>query len=100
MVAILLIMYQQESSLFLFKFLDQPDDFARVGMTPGLEFGVDQLPVYADFVTASVGRNESHAFNLWFKILEQIVCQAHGPVGIVSNRTVNDLDLHHGAISS
>jgi hypothetical protein len=68
-------------------------------MTPGLEFGINELPVYADFVTASVRRNKSYALNLGFKILEKFINQAHGPVGIVSNRTVNDLDLHHGSIS-
>lgn len=68
-------------------------------MTSCLKFGVDQLPVYADFETASAGWNESYAFNLRFKILEQIACQAHGLVGVVSNRAVNDLDFHHNAIS-
>lgn len=68
-------------------------------MTPGLEFGKNKLPVYADLVTASIGWNKRYAFNLRFKISEQIIYQAHGPVGIVSNRTINDLDLHHNAIS-
>jgi hypothetical protein len=29
-------------------------------------------------------------------ILEQFFCQAHGPVSVVSDRTVDDLDLQHG----
>ena len=85
---------------FLFgDFFDQPDHFTRFGVTPGLEFGKNKLPVYADLVTASTGRNQRYAFNLRFKIFEQIICQAHGPVGIVSNRAINDLDFHHDAIS-
>jgi hypothetical protein len=68
-------------------------------VTTGLELGINDLPVYTDFVTASAGRNKSYAFNLGFKLLEQIVSQAHGPVRKVSNGTVNNLDLHHGAIS-
>jgi hypothetical protein len=89
-----------ESLQFLFgDFFDQPDNFIRLGVTPGLEFGKNKLPVYADLVTASTGWYQRYAFNLRFKNFEQIICQAHGPVGIVSNRTINDLDFHHNAIS-
>lgn len=63
------------------------------------EFGVYQLPVYTDFVTASIGWDESHAFNFRFKILEQIVCQAHGPGSVMSDLAINDLNFHHRAFS-
>jgi hypothetical protein len=29
------------------------------------------------------------------EVLQQFACQAHGPVGVVSDRTVDDLDLQH-----
>jgi hypothetical protein len=58
------------------------------------------LTIDAYLVAASIGRNESQAFDLCFKFLQQFICQAHGLVGIVSDRTVSDLDLHHGGISS
>jgi hypothetical protein len=80
--------------------LNQTDYFARVSVTPGLEFGVNQLTVHTDFEPASIGGNKCHTFNLRFKILEQIVCQAYGPVCIVSNSTVGNLDFHHLNISS
>jgi hypothetical protein len=67
-------------------------------MPPGLEFGVNKLPVHTDLKAAAIGWNESEAFDLRFKILEQLVSQAHGPAGIVSNRTIDDLDLHHYGI--
>ena len=51
-------------------------------------------------VAASSRWNESQAFDLCFKFLQQFICQAHGLVGIVSNCAVSDLDLHHGGISS
>jgi hypothetical protein len=31
------------------------------------------------------------------KLLQQFTCQAHGPVGVVSDRAVDDLDLQHMA---
>jgi hypothetical protein len=69
-------------------------------MTSGLEFGVNELPIDANFKPASIGRDKRHLFNLRFKMIEQIVCQAHGPVCIVSNSAVKDLDFHHDAIFS
>jgi hypothetical protein len=28
-------------------------------------------------------------------ILQQLVCQAHGPIGVVSDRAVNDFNFQH-----
>jgi len=53
------------------------------------------MPVYADFETASIGRNQSYAFDFRFKIRKQIVRQANGLVSVVSNRAINDLYFHH-----
>ena len=68
-------------------------------MTPRLEFGVDQLIVYTDLKPASQGWNKGHTLDLRFEILEQIICQALGPVGVVSNCTINDLNFHSGGLS-
>ena len=68
-------------------------------MSACAELGVDQLPVYTDFVTATIGRDESHTFDFQFEILEQIVRQAHGPVSVMSDLAINDLDFHHRSIS-
>ena len=64
-------------------------------MTSGLQFGVDQLSIDRDFEASAVRRDKRHRFDHMLELLEQISCQAHGPVGIVSDRTVNDLNLKH-----
>jgi hypothetical protein len=68
-------------------------------VTTGLEFGVDQAIIHADLEAASQGRDEEDALDLRFEIFEQIVYQAHGPVGVVSNRAVFDADLHGDSLS-
>jgi hypothetical protein len=68
-------------------------------MTPGLEFGEDQLVIYTNFVPATTGWNQGDAFDLWFEIRKQIVCQAHGLGSVVSGGAINDLDLYHKSIS-
>jgi hypothetical protein len=65
-------------------------------MAAGLELGVNQLVVHADLEPASTGWNKRHAFNLRFEISEQVIRQAHGPVGVMSDCTVDDLDFHSG----
>jgi hypothetical protein len=76
-------------------FADQPDNFARFGMTFGLKFGIDQRSVHTDLEAASIRGNEGERFNQMLKLPEQVLFQAHGPVGVVSNRTVDDFDFKH-----
>jgi hypothetical protein len=89
-----------ENSLLFYELLYQPDHLAGFGVTPGLELGINQSVVDTDFVPASIGGDESHALDFRFEVFEQIACQAHGPVGVMSDRAVDDLDFHHGDISS
>ena len=63
-------------------------------MTPRLEFGIDQLVVHTDLKPASLGGNKSQTLDFWFEILEQVICQAHGPVGVMSDCAVIDPDFH------
>jgi hypothetical protein len=63
-------------------------------MTTGLEFGKDYLPIHADLKTASIGWNYGYAIDPLFKMVQQGLYQAHGPVAIVSHFTVNNFDLH------
>ena len=98
-MAIWIVYHEKELSGFLpGEHLNQSDNFAGLGMPPGLEFGKDQLLVNANFETAATGWYECQILNLRFKLFEQIACQAHGPVSIASNSAVIDLDLHlhHG----
>ena len=64
-------------------------------MAFGLELGIDQRSIHTDLEAAPVRRNDRHRFNDMLKLLEQILFQAHGPVGVVSNRAVDDLDFEH-----
>jgi len=64
-------------------------------MAFGLEFGIDQRSIHADLEAASVRGNEGYRLNDMLKLLEQVLFQAHGPVGVVSNCTVGDFDFEH-----
>jgi hypothetical protein len=57
-------------------------------MPSGLKFGVYQLIIYGYLEPAPFGRDESNTFNSQFVVVEKLVCQAHGPVGIVSNNAI------------
>jgi len=62
----------------------------------GLEFGVDQRIIRLHFEPASIRWDKDYPFDFRLEILEQFICQAHGPVSVVSNSTIIDLDLEHG----
>jgi hypothetical protein len=74
-------------------FSHQPNHLARFRVTVSLELGIDQLIVYLDLEPASVRRDQGQDPDLILELFEQVVCQAHGPVGVVSNRTVDDFDI-------
>jgi hypothetical protein len=78
---------------FLQHFFHQPDDFTRFGVPAGLEFGVYQFIVDGDLVPPAVGWDQGDRFNFRLEALEQVTGQAHGPVGVVSDRTVSNGDL-------
>ncbi len=65
-------------------------------MPSGFQFGVDQFSIHRDFEAAAIRRDKRDALDHMLELLEQVISQAHGPVGVVSDRTVNDLDLKHG----
>lgn len=63
------------------------------------KLGVDEAPVHADLKTTAVRRNEGDPFQQVLEVLQKLTCQANGPVGVVSDRTVKNLDLQHKASS-
>lgn len=63
-------------------------------MTSCLELGIQQGIIDGDLETASIGRNEGDALNLRFEVVQKLICQAHGPVGKVSNCAVSDRDYY------
>jgi hypothetical protein len=81
-------------NLLLKKFPHQSKHLAWLGVAPQLELGKEQLPIHADLKAAAGARDEAKALYLGFEILDQFCCQAHGPVGVVSNHAVFDANIH------
>jgi hypothetical protein len=78
----------------------QPDHFTRFGVTVGLELGINQTVIYLDLELATVRRDQGQVPDIILELLKQFVCQAHGPVGVMSNRAVDDFDVDHVVILS
>lgn len=68
-------------------------------MSSGLEFGVYQLIVDGDLATASIGWDECNALDLCLDLIKHLICQAHGPVGVVSDCAIGDGNFKHGVNS-
>jgi hypothetical protein len=64
-------------------------------MTFRLQFGIYKLPVHADLEAASIRWDQRYGFDQVLELLEQVICQANGPVSVVSDSAVNDLNLEH-----
>ena len=63
-------------------------------MAPGLELGIDQIPVDGYLVTPAIGGNQGDRLDLRLIVLEQLGRQTGGPVGIVSGCTVHHFNFH------
>jgi hypothetical protein len=69
-------------------------------MTVGLEFGIDQFIVHADLEPASVRGDQGQFLDVVLELLEQVICQAYGPVRVVSYSAVDDFDVYHWVVLS
>ena len=67
-------------------------------MAVGFEFGIDQLGIHLDFEFASVRGNQYQGLEIEFKLLQQFIGQAHGPVSVMSDGTVNDFNREHQVV--
>ena len=83
------------SVLFSNQFPDQPQYLPRFGMTVRIQLGIQQLTIYSHFKPPAIRRNEHDHLDQVFITFQQIIHQAHGSTGVVSNRAINDLDLQH-----
>jgi len=54
--------------LFFYKFCNQSQNFARIGVSPGLEFGVYQRIVYGDLESTPLGRDKRNTFYLRLEV--------------------------------
>lgn len=77
------------------QFIDQPYNLTLLSMTFGREFGIEELPVHAHLEAPTVRRDKCHCFDQVLELLEQVICQANGPVGIMSDCAINDLNFEH-----
>jgi hypothetical protein len=75
--------------------IDKTNYLTWLHMTFGLQFRIDQLSIDRDLEAAAIRWNEGYALDHMLELLEQVICQAYGPVGVVSDRTVDDLDSKH-----
>ncbi len=75
--------------------MDQTHHLAGFGMPFGRKLRIYQLPVYTDFEPAAIRRNEFDSFDQMFKLFKQLIRQAHGPVGIMSDSAIYYLDFQH-----
>ena len=64
-------------------------------MAVGLQFGIDQFAVDGHLEAPAIRRYQGECIDFWFKFFEQFGCQTGSPVGIVSNRAVDQLDFQH-----
>ena len=64
-------------------------------MTMQLQLRKDQIAIDGHFKATTIRRDERDRLDHMLVILHQLVCQAHGPIGIVSDRAVNDFDFQH-----
>jgi hypothetical protein len=63
----------------------------------GLQLGIKQIIVDADFEFTAIGGYQCEGFNLSLKFIQQLRRQTDGPTGIVSNRAINQFDVdQHG----
>jgi len=63
---------------------------AGLGVSPGLQLGIDQFLVHSDLKTPSIGWEQGKRFDLGLKLIDQLDCQANGPVSVVSNSAIRD----------
>jgi hypothetical protein len=70
-------------------------NLARFRVAMGRQFGVEQAGVQAHFKATSVRGDEADAGNLELVLAKQFGRQTDSAFGVVSNRTIDNLDFMH-----
>ena len=76
----------------LFEFLDLADDLIEIGPIAGIEFGMEQFAIGANFKSAAARRNERERFDA-FAEFKNFGRQTDGLRRVVSNDAVFDRDF-------
>ena len=69
-------------------------------MAPGLQLGIDQFVVHRHLETSPIGWVQGQRFDLWLIGFHQLICQADGPVGVVSNGAVRNRNVEQHVCTS
>ncbi len=85
----------------LLEFLDRADDGVEVRPVAGVEFGMDEFAISANFKGAAARRNQGERFNALAEF-EDLGRQTDGLGRVVSNHAVldRDVDFHSGLLSA
>jgi len=76
----------------LFKFFDRADDLVEVGPVTGIELGMEQFAIGANFKGAAARRNEAERFDT-FAEFKDFGRQTDGLRRVVSNDAIFDRDF-------
>ncbi len=92
---------EEEKDDRLFNFFKRADDGVEVGPIAGVEFGMEQFAIGANFKSAAARRNERERFDA-FAEFKNFGRQTDGLRRVVSNDAIFDRDfgLHHGSRES
>ena len=60
-----------------------------------LQLRIDQLSIDSHFKATTIRWYEGDRLDHMLIVLQQFICQAHGPTGVVSDRAINDLYFQH-----
>jgi hypothetical protein len=82
----------KETSSRLLEFFDLADDVTEVGPITGIEFGMEQFAISANFKSASTRRDERERFDA-FAEFKNFGRQTDGLRRVVSNHAVFDRDV-------
>ena len=77
------------------QFPHQPKHLSRFGMAVCFQLRIQQPPVGGHLELTAIRRHERYRFDHMLVMFQQLIHQAHGPTGVMSNRTVYDLNFQH-----
>jgi hypothetical protein len=83
----------------LFEFLDLADDLIEIGPIAGIEFGMEQFAIGANFKSAAARRNEGERFDTLAEF-ENFGRQTDGLRRVVSNDAIFDRDFRFHPVRS
>lgn len=75
--------------------VDQADHLTGLDMPLGLQLREKKPAVNGNLKASAIRGDQGDRLDHMLELLQKLTCQAHGPVGVVSDCAVDDLDLQH-----